>query len=276
MPGLRVVVLNGKGEEVTEEPGEVAVDTDPAASPLLWFRGYFNNPEKTVERFVGKPTVPVPVVANASPSEASKGVKPPLTAANLGRYYLTGDVATRFAGNNDAELKVREALILKAAAASDSKVRAAANPAAPGVLERFWFRSRADDVITCAGYRIGPAEVEGALMKNHDVAESIVVGLPDPEGLRGEIIAAFVVLKPGSPSDKLRLAAIAAGKGEGHEQMEDEGLKKLALSLKALVKHDLSAHQQPRYIEFLPALPKTPSGKLQRFLLKGKRVEKLL
>jgi acetyl-CoA synthetase len=263
MPGLRVVVLNSKGEEVTEEPGEVAVDTDPKVSPLLWFRGYYNNPEKTKERFIGEPTVPL--TATNRP-----------IAANYGRYYLTGDVATRIVGNNEEELRQRETLVLnkqEGQAASG----AGRKPASSGAsLERFWFRSRSDDVITTSGYRVGPSEVEGALMRHPDVAESIVVGLPDPEGLRGEVIAAFVVFKKGSPSEALRLKAIAAGKGEGSKQMEDKDLKGLALALKADVKLHLSAHEQPRYIEFLEALPKTPSGKLQRFLLKGKKVEQLL
>ncbi len=100
-----------------------------------------------------------------------------------------------------------------------------------------------DDIILCAGYRIGPFEVESALIKHPDVAEAAVVGKPDE--LRGETIKAYVALKPG---------------GAPSEQLADE--------LKAFVKKHLAAHQYPREVEFVDQLPKTPSGKIQRFLLR--------
>lgn len=107
----------------------------------------------------------------------------------------------------------------------------------------FYFSGRSDDIILCAGYRIGPFEVESALIKHPDVAEAAVVGKPDE--LRGETIKAYVALKPGvAPS----------------EQLADE--------LKAFVKKHLAAHQYPREVEFVDQLPKTPSGKIQRFLLR--------
>jgi len=94
-----------------------------------------------------------------------------------------------------------------------------------------------------AGYRIGPFEVESALMKHPTVAEAAVVGKPDE--LRGEAIKAYVTLVPGaSPSQELS------------EQ------------LKNFVKEHLSGHEYPREVEFIDQLPKTPSGKIQRFLLK--------
>ncbi|MGO9315097.1 MAG: AMP-binding enzyme, partial [Syntrophobacteraceae bacterium] len=102
---------------------------------------------------------------------------------------------------------------------------------------------RSDDIILSAGYRIGPFEVESALMKHPTVAEAAVVGKPDQ--LRGEAIKAYVTLVPGaSPSQELS------------EQ------------LKNFVKEHLSAHEYPREVEFVDQLPKTPSGKIQRFLLK--------
>ena len=107
-----------------------------------------------------------------------------------------------------------------------------------------YFSGRSDDIILCAGYRIGPFEVESALVKHPDVAEAAVVGKPDE--LRGETIKAYVVLKSSvNPSDEL---------------MDN---------LKLFVKNHLAAHQYPREIEFLTDLPKTPSGKIQRFLLKS-------
>lgn len=124
------------------------------------------------------------------------------------RYYLTGDTASR-----DSEYF-------------------------------FYFSGRSDDIITSAGYKIGPFEVENALMGHEALAEAAVVGIPDRE--RGEIVKAFVVLRSGYlPS------------------------KKLSEELKLFVKANLSAHEYPREVEFIDELPKTPSGKIQRFLLRS-------
>ncbi|WP_320042580.1 AMP-binding protein [uncultured Desulfobacter sp.] len=107
-----------------------------------------------------------------------------------------------------------------------------------------FFSGRSDDIILCAGYRIGPFEVESVLIKHPAVVEAAVVGVPDE--LRGETIKAFVSLKQGINGD------------------ED-----LAEELKIFVKKHLAAHQHPRIIEFTDQLPKTPSGKIQRFLLRN-------
>ncbi|MBI1217649.1 MAG: AMP-binding protein [Rhodobacteraceae bacterium] len=106
------------------------------------------------------------------------------------------------------------------------------------------FVGRNDDVITSAGYRIGPFEVESALIEHPAVAESAVIGKPDPE--RTEIVKAFVVLKA------------------GHDASDD-----LAEALAQHVKRRLSAHAYPREVVFVTDLPKTPSGKIQRFLLRN-------
>ena len=109
----------------------------------------------------------------------------------------------------------------------------------------FWFVGRADDVINTSGHRVGPFEVESALLEHKAVAESGVIGKPDVE--RGEIIKAFVVLHEGfKPSHGL----------------EEE--------LKKFIKHRLAAHAYPREIEFCASLPKTRSGKIMRRLLKAK------
>lgn len=106
------------------------------------------------------------------------------------------------------------------------------------------FVGRNDDIITSSGYRIGPFDVESALIEHPAVVEAGVVGKPDPE--RTEIVKAFVVLKPDySPSDEL---------------VEE---------LRQYVRRRLSAHAYPREIEFVAELPKTPSGKLQRFILRA-------
>jgi acetyl-CoA synthetase len=107
----------------------------------------------------------------------------------------------------------------------------------------FWFEGRADDVIKSAGYRIGPFEVESAILKHPAVAEAAVVGKPDP--LRGQIVKAYVVLKPGRPAD-----------GGLETEIVD------------VVKRHLGRHQSPREVEFVDLLPKTETGKIQRFLLR--------
>jgi len=109
----------------------------------------------------------------------------------------------------------------------------------------FWFEGRADDVIKSAGYRIGPFEVESAILKHEAVAEAAVVGKPD--ALRGHIVKAYVVLKPGR--------AIQTG---------------LADEIVEVVKTHVGRHQYPREVEFLDRLPKTETGKIQRFLLRGR------
>ena len=112
------------------------------------------------------------------------------------------------------------------------------------------FIGRSDDVITSAGYRIGPFDVESALLEHSAVAESAVIGKPDAE--RTEIVKAFVVLR------------------QGHQ-----GSERLAEELQRHVRHRLSAHAYPREVEFVESLPKTPSGKIQRFVLRSQEVAKL-
>ncbi|NKQ53949.1 AMP-binding protein [Amycolatopsis sp. K13G38] len=178
LPGWRVEVLRPDADEIAGpgEQGRVAVDL--ANSPMMWFSGYRDAPERTAERFSAD-----------------------------GRWYLTGDVASK---DEDGYV---------------------------------YFASRDDDVILMAGYRIGPFEVESVLLGHEAVAEAAVVGLPDE--LRGEVLTAFVVTVPGAePGDAL------------------------AEELKQLVKTRYAAHAYPREVRFVPELPKTPSGKVQRFLLR--------
>lgn len=115
---------------------------------------------------------------------------------------------------------------------------------------RISFVGRADDVITSSGYRIGPFDVESALIEHPAVIEAAVIGKPDPE--RTELVKAFVILRAGvEPSEAL------------------------AEELRQYVKHRLSAHAYPREIEFRTELPKTPSGKLQRFMLRNQEANKI-
>lgn len=178
MPGWTAVILKQDRDELaaTGETGRVAFDI--VRSPLAWFRGYADDPEKSAEKFSAD-----------------------------GRWYITGDVARM----DDAGY--------------------------------FHFCSRDDDVIIMAGYRIGPFEVESVLVTHPAVGECAVVAVPDD--IRGEVIAAAVVLREGR---------------SGSEALTDE--------LKAWVKSRYAAHAYPRIVHYVDAVPKTPSGKIQRFIVR--------
>ncbi|MDT0202617.1 AMP-binding protein [Nocardioides sp. AE5] len=158
--------------------GQLAVNV--AQSPLMWFTGYADDPERSAERF--------------TPDR---------------QWYLTSDLAQVDAQGN------------------------------------YSFSSRNDDVILAAGYRIGPTDVESVIVTHPAVAEVAVVGRPDPTGVRGEQVEAFVVLE------------------SGHEPGPA-----LEAELAELVRTTYSKHAYPRRVHFVEALPKTPSGKVQRFLLR--------
>jgi acetyl-CoA synthetase len=180
LPGWSCAVLLDDADELAPAgtPGRVAIDAK--ASPLMWFTGYVDAPEKTAQRF-----------------------------STDGRWYITGD-----AGKTDED-------------------------------GHFFFSSRDDDVIIMAGYRIGPFDVESVLVMHEHVIEAAVVGMPDE--LRGEVLEAFVVLRDGI-----------------------EGTGALEAELQTLVKKKFAAHAYPRTVHFVPSLPKTPSGKVQRYLLRQK------
>ncbi|HEX7968867.1 MAG TPA: AMP-binding protein, partial [Stellaceae bacterium] len=103
----------------------------------------------------------------------------------------------------------------------------------------FWFQGRSDDVITSAGYRIGPGEIEDCLMKHPAVALAAAVGVPDP--VRTEAVKAFLVLKQGC-----------------------SGTPALAREIQDFVRTRLAAHEYPRLVEFVDALPMTATGKVMR------------
>lgn len=134
-------------------------------------------------------------------------------AAHRGDWYVTGDRAYR-----DAE----------------------------GYL---WFVGRADDVILSAGYRIGPFEVESALVEHPAVVEAAVIGKPDE--VRGEIVKAFVILKQGI-----------------------NGTPELASDLQKFVQQITAPYKYPREIEFVTELPKTISGKIRRIELREREKQK--
>ena len=113
----------------------------------------------------------------------------------------------------------------------------------------FWFVGRKDDLITSAGYRIGPAEIEDCLLKHPAVAMAAVIGAPDP--VRGEIVKAFLVGKAGVEPDQ-----------------------NLVVEIQNFVKTMLAAHEYPREIEFVKELPLTATGKIMRKELRKMEVEK--
>ena len=108
----------------------------------------------------------------------------------------------------------------------------------------YWFSGRDDDIIITAGYRVGPTDVENTVLEHEAVAESAAVGVPDE--VRGHTIKSYVVLKEGI-----------------------KGTDEIAKEIQDLVRRRLSTHAYPREVEFVAELPKTPSGKIQRFLLRS-------
>ena len=113
----------------------------------------------------------------------------------------------------------------------------------------FWFLGREDDVITSAGYRIGPGEIEDCIVGHPAVSLAAVIGIPDP--LRTEKIKAYIILRPNY-------------KGNGE-------LKKEILDF---VSRRLSPHEKPRDVEFVEQLPMTTTGKIKRNELRKAEIEK--
>ncbi|MGD2087111.1 MAG: acetate--CoA ligase [Candidatus Aminicenantes bacterium] len=109
----------------------------------------------------------------------------------------------------------------------------------------FWFVGRDDDVINTGGHLVGPFEIESALLEHESVAESAVVGKPDPVNM--EVVKAFITLKPGFESSP-----------------------QLELKIMNFVRKKLSPLAMPQEIEFMDSLPKTRSGKIMRRLLRAK------
>ncbi|MFN2355212.1 MAG: acetyl-CoA synthetase, partial [Desulfopila sp.] len=107
----------------------------------------------------------------------------------------------------------------------------------------WWFVGRSDDVIKSSDFRIGPFEVESALMEHTSVAETAVVGVPDPK--RHQLVKAYVILK------------------QGIEPSRDLALELFGHTIKVLAKFKI-----PRIIEFVPEVPKTLSGKIRRIELR--------
>jgi 2-aminobenzoate-CoA ligase len=115
----------------------------------------------------------------------------------------------------------------------------------------FWFQARSDDMVVSSGYNISGPEVEEAILTHPDVLESAVIAVPDDA--RGSVVKAFVVLKAG-------LQSVST----------DEARTTKARQIQDHVKGVIAPYKYPRQIEFIAALPRTSSGKVQRFRLRQK------
>ncbi|GAA1988962.1 benzoate-CoA ligase family protein [Catenulispora subtropica] len=107
----------------------------------------------------------------------------------------------------------------------------------------FWYQARSDDMIISSGYNIAGPEVENALLRHPSVLEAGVIGMPDPD--RGQLVTAFVVLRADTPQDEATVK-----------------------ELQEFVKARIAPYKYPRAVRFVPALPRTATGKLQRFRLR--------
>jgi len=115
-----------------------------------------------------------------------------------------------------------------------------------------WFVGRADDVISSAGYRIGPGEIEDCVIQHPSVLQAAAIGVPDPQGIRGDVVKLCIVVRQGVVSDV-----------------------SLSEAIQALVRDKLAAYEYPRIIEFYDALPMTTTGKVKRRDLRQQHVDAL-
>lgn len=155
----------------------------------------------------------------------------PLPPGEVGRLAVRGPTGCRYLADERQRAYVQGGWNLTGDAASID------------VDGYVWFKSRTDDLIISSGYNIGAPEVEAAVLTHPSVAECAVIGVPDVE--RGQAVKAFVVLKPGHT-----------------------GSDALARALQDHVKATIAPYKYPRLVAFVDALPKTDTGKLQRFRLK--------
>ena len=165
----------------------------------------------------------------------------PMPDGKVGELAARRDDPVFFLGYWDQEKATREKFIGDYWGTGDLGYRDA-----DGYL---WFVGRMDDVISSAGHRIGPGEIEDCLIKHQAVAQAAVVGSPD--ALRGEIVKAFIVLADGQTASEA-----------------------LAKNIQQKVKQRLAAHEYPREIEFVDSLPMTTTGKVRRIALREREIER--
>ena len=113
-----------------------------------------------------------------------------------------------------------------------------------------WFVGRADDVISSDGYRIGPGEIEDCVMQHPEVLQVAAIGVPDPKGVRGDVVKLCIVPVTGAHPDV-----------------------KLSEAIRTLVRDKLAAYEYPRIIEFYDSLPMTTTGKVKRRELRQQHID---
>ena len=176
----------------------------------------------------GKPSPDYDVdIVDADGNSCEDGIVGSIVIKNLSKYYPAG----LFLGYKDDDAANSRAFVNDSYNTGDTAWRDADG--------YYWFVGRNDDVIKCSGYRIGPFEVESALMTHPSVLECAVTAAPDP--VRGQVVKATIVLAKGFTAS--------------------EGLKK---ELQDHVKRVTAPYKYPRIVEFVAELPKTTSGKIKR------------
>jgi 2-aminobenzoate-CoA ligase len=161
----------------------------------------------------------------------------PVPDGELGRLAVKGPTGCRYLSDERQQTYVRNGWNLT----GDTYVRDADG--------YFWYQARSDDMIISGGYNIAGPEIEDVLLSHPDVAECGVVGVPDEA--RGQIVKAFVILRAGATGGEAK-----------------------ARELQDLVKSTIAPYKYPRAVEFVAALPRTNTGKLQRFLLREQAARK--
>jgi 2-aminobenzoate-CoA ligase len=155
----------------------------------------------------------------------------PVPDGTIGRLAVKGPTGCRYLTDDRQQTYVQDGWNIT----GDSYLRDAQG--------YYWYQARSDDIIISSGYNIAGPEIEEALLLHPDVAECGVVGVPDQ--VRGHIVKAFVVLRQGV-----------------------NGGEATAAELQDFVKQQIAPYKYPREIAFVPALPRTTTGKLQRFRLR--------
>ena len=155
----------------------------------------------------------------------------PVPDGTPGRLAVTGPTGCRYLSGDRQETYVQGGWNIT----GDTYVRDADG--------YYWFQARSDDMIISAGYNIAGPEVEQALLGHPDVLETAVVAAPDAD--RGSVVQAFVVLREGVPGDAAK-----------------------AVELQEFAKRSIAPYKYPRLVEFVDSLPKTNSGKIQRYRLR--------
>jgi 2-aminobenzoate-CoA ligase len=161
----------------------------------------------------------------------------PVKAGEVGRLAVRGPTGCRYLADERQAAYVRDGWNLT----GDAYVQDEEG--------YFWYQARTDDMIISAGYNIAGPEVEEVLLGHPDVRECAVVGAPDPG--RGEIVKAYVVLREGAAGDAAMVKA-----------------------LQDFVKAEIAPYKYPRAVEFVDALPRTETGKVQRFRLRERAAGK--